>query len=87
MCKGDGECVNHLLLHCQVARESLNFLFHVFHISWVMPMCVNELFLSWSLFKRRRSCTWDTLPLGSVGLFGMKESVGCLIARRRMLLD
>lgn len=57
MRKNSGECANHLLLHCPVAMALWNMIFSLFRISWVMPRSVKELFLSWSLLKRRRkSC-------------------------------
>uniref|UniRef100_A0A2N9FN40 Reverse transcriptase zinc-binding domain-containing protein n=1 Tax=Fagus sylvatica TaxID=28930 RepID=A0A2N9FN40_FAGSY len=37
MCKGCGESIAHLLLHCLAAREIWNFIFSMFNILWVMP--------------------------------------------------
>ena len=37
MCRCCGETMDHLLLHCQVARTVWNFIFRSFGISWVLP--------------------------------------------------
>lgn len=64
MCRSDGESVNHLLIHCPVAWELWNFVLNLFHLSWVMPRSIKEIFRSWSLYKRRkRSSLWDAAPL------------------------
>jgi hypothetical protein len=38
MCKMNGESVDHLLLHCEVARALWNAIFSRFSLSWVMPL-------------------------------------------------
>jgi hypothetical protein len=47
MCKKNGESMNHLLLHCEVARELWSYIFILFGIEWVMPRMVLELLTSW----------------------------------------
>jgi hypothetical protein len=49
MCKGSGESVDHLWLHCGVAWEVWNFIFRSFGVSWVLPERVMD--LSSSLFN------------------------------------
>lgn len=67
MCKSSGESTNHLLLHCPVARVLWNWIFGLFNLSWVMPGTVKAMFLSWSLFKRRRkNLFWEAAPLGGL---------------------
>jgi hypothetical protein len=36
MCKKSGESINHLLLHCEVARTLWSVLFTLFDVLWVM---------------------------------------------------
>ena len=45
MCKRAGESVDHLLLHCEYARELWSFIFCIMGIHWVMPGKVSELSL------------------------------------------
>ena len=47
MCKGCGESIAHLLLHCLAAREIWNFIFSMFNILWVMPCGVMDLLYCW----------------------------------------
>jgi hypothetical protein len=44
MCKSDGETVDHLFLHCEVARALLYAIFSCFGLNWVMPKRVVDLF-------------------------------------------
>lgn len=43
MCKRDGETVDHLLLHCLIARDFWDLVFSMFGVAWVMPRGVLEL--------------------------------------------
>jgi len=47
MCKINGETMDHLLLHCEVARVLWNAIFSHFSLSWVMPLRVVDLFACW----------------------------------------
>jgi hypothetical protein len=50
MCKKSGESIEHLLLHCDVAREIWSFFFFfysLFGVKWVMPRRVLDLLSSW----------------------------------------
>jgi hypothetical protein len=55
LCKRDGETVDHLLLHCDVASTLWNHVFSRFGMSWVMPRRVVDLFSCWWKAGRSRS--------------------------------
>jgi len=47
----NGESVDHLLLHCEVAHALWNAIFSRFSLSLVMPLRVVDLFTWWSLLE------------------------------------
>jgi WD40 repeat protein len=47
LCKRDGESVDHLLPHCDVASVLWNNIFICFSMFWVMPRRVIDLFACW----------------------------------------
>jgi hypothetical protein len=55
LCETDGESVDHLLIHCGVARDLWNAFFARFGLCWVMPRTVKELLASWWTVGRTRS--------------------------------
>jgi hypothetical protein len=42
MCKHNGESIDHLLLHCEVAMEVWSMVFQFFGVMWVMPGRVKD---------------------------------------------
>uniref|UniRef100_A0A2N9HDV0 Reverse transcriptase zinc-binding domain-containing protein n=1 Tax=Fagus sylvatica TaxID=28930 RepID=A0A2N9HDV0_FAGSY len=64
LCKVDGESINHLLLHCLVARDLWNLVCCLFGVSWVMPSGVVDLLFCWngSLGNREASKIWKMIP-------------------------
>ena len=64
------ESVDHLLEHCEVAREMWIMLFLVFEVSWVMPTTIAY---SRFLFKRgsRRLMEWPLYI--KCGAYGVKD--------------
>jgi hypothetical protein len=46
MCKKYGESVDHLLLHCDVARVVWSYFYSLFGVEWVMPSSVMDLLSS-----------------------------------------
>jgi hypothetical protein len=57
LCKRDGELVDHILLHCDVASALWNNIFSRFGIFWVMPRSVLDLVACWWKSGRSRSAT------------------------------
>ncbi len=45
MCKKRGESIDHLLIHCEVARELWSSILNLFGVEWVMPRQVIDLLL------------------------------------------
>jgi hypothetical protein len=57
------ESVDHILLHCEVARVLWNAIFSRFSLSWVMPLQVVDLFACWWTGGRSRSAVvWKMVP-------------------------
>jgi hypothetical protein len=64
LCKRDGESVDHILLHCDVASALWNNIFSRFGISWVMPRRVIDLLAGWWKSGRPQSATiWKMVPI------------------------
>jgi hypothetical protein len=63
MCQRNGETVDHLLLHCDVASAMCSALFSHFGMSKVMPRRVIDLFACWWSSKKLRSAAvWKMVP-------------------------
>jgi len=63
MCKGNGESMNRLLLHCEVASAVWNVFFSWFGLSWVMPRRVDDTCACWWTAGRTRSLVvWKMMP-------------------------
>jgi hypothetical protein len=64
LCKRDGESVDHILLHCNLASALWNNIFSRFGISWVMPRSVLDLVACWWKSGRSGSATsWKMVPI------------------------
>jgi hypothetical protein len=64
MCKKDGESVDHLLLHCEVAYALWCNIFSRLGLSWVMPSSVLDLCACWCSSGRTRSAVvWKMVPI------------------------
>jgi hypothetical protein len=63
LCKMNGESVDHLFLHWEVARALWNAIFSRFNLSWVMLLRVVDLFACWWTGGRLRSAVvWKMVP-------------------------
>jgi hypothetical protein len=55
MCKMNGESMDYLILHCEIARALWNAIFSRFSLSWVMPLRMEDLIVCWWMGGRSRS--------------------------------
>jgi hypothetical protein len=63
MCKRNGESVDHLLLHCNVAYTLWSASFTRLGLSWVMRRRIIDLFACWWTSGRPRSVAiWKMVP-------------------------
>ena len=65
MCKKHGESVDHLLLHCDVARVVWSSFYSLFGVEWVMPSSVVDLLSAWGTLLGRGPVhrIWKQVPL------------------------
>jgi hypothetical protein len=65
MCKKNGESIDHLLLHCEVARDLWSYILVLFGVEWVMQRTVLELLTSWGALVGygRDKEAWRLAPL------------------------
>jgi hypothetical protein len=65
MCKRSGESINHLLLHCEVARTLWSVLFTLFSVKWVMNDRVLDLLVCWKGQRGNKMVmeVWRMAPL------------------------
>jgi hypothetical protein len=63
MCRRDGETINHLLIHCDLAFGLWSFVFQIFGIFWVLPGGVLDLFFGWyNGLGKFHSKVWNMVP-------------------------
>jgi hypothetical protein len=65
MCKRSGESIDHLLLHCDVARALWSVLFSLFDVTWVMNGRVIDLLACWKGQRGNKMVleVWRMAPL------------------------
>jgi hypothetical protein len=65
ICEKHGESVDHLLLHCDVARVVWSSFYSLFGVEWVMPSSVLDLLSGWSTLLGRSPVLrfWKRVPL------------------------
>jgi hypothetical protein len=62
VCKSVDETMDHLFLHCWVARQLWNCIFQYVGIDWVLSSHVSDGFFSWwNWFGRRSSGVWNLI--------------------------
>jgi hypothetical protein len=57
MSKKNGESIDHLLLHCDVAWVVWSFFYSLFGVEWVMPRRVLDLLSGWGILLGRGQVT------------------------------
>ena len=64
MCKADGETIDHLFIHCTVARELWDAVLTLFGMHWVMPRWVVDLLDRWQgrMGRHRHIEIWKAIP-------------------------
>ena len=65
LCGKDEETIDHLLLHCPVARLLWDLLLAIFGVYWVFPKSVSKTLISWcdTCVGKRRKKAWMAAPL------------------------
>ncbi|KAG7994507.1 hypothetical protein I3843_01G060500 [Carya illinoinensis] len=65
MCKKDGESIDHLFLHCEVARELWIGILCRTGLSWVTPKRVVEVLVCWNRNHNssQLDAAWRMIPL------------------------
>ena len=60
MCRGTGETVDHLMLHCPLMSGLWNYIFHSFGIQWILSAQVMDLLFAWrNWFGKHSSAIWN----------------------------
>ena len=57
--------VNHILIHCTVAKVLWDIVFGLVGVQWVFPETVNEVLFSWrgSFVEKKMKKIWKSIPL------------------------
>uniref|UniRef100_A0A5B7BJ83 Reverse transcriptase zinc-binding domain-containing protein n=1 Tax=Davidia involucrata TaxID=16924 RepID=A0A5B7BJ83_DAVIN len=65
MCRDGEDLVNHLLLHCPVAKEMWDLLLAIFGLQWVMLYLFKDLLFCWGGVRVRKDLkrVWRIAPL------------------------
>jgi hypothetical protein len=86
LCKSDGETVDHLLLHCEVACSLWYAIFSRFGLSWVMPRSVVDLFAWWWMGVRSQSAiVWKMFLLCLMWCLWFERNARCFEESERPL--
>lgn len=64
MCKVEAETLDHLFLHCEVARRIWITCFSVFDVQWVTMHSVWSFLESWRCLNKEKSiiANWNMMP-------------------------
>ena len=65
MCEEEEETIDHLLIHCKLAKLLWNLFLSIVGISWVFPESVLNNLLAWqgAIVGRKRKKIWLAAPL------------------------
>lgn len=68
MCRKVVESVDHLFIHCEVAKSLWELIFHLFGIKWVLPSSSHDLISNWWVKGKGKDGEWFfTLSSGAFG--------------------
>ena len=75
MCKHNGESIDHLLLHCEVAIEVWRMVLQLFRVTWMMPARMKDYLGSWRGQRVNNTVLqiWRMVPLCYVVSIERKE--------------
>lgn len=78
-CGIDGEAMDHLLLHCRIARTMRQAVLGLFRIHWVMPIWMKKLLACWKKRRRKRhESDSDIIMQRMINLFDDKKRMGII---------
>ena len=65
LCCSEEELIDHILIHCTMARVLWELLFAIFGVTWVLPLSIRETFIGWhgSFVGKKRKKAWMIAPL------------------------
>ena len=65
MCEEDEENIDHLPIHCKIAKMLWNLFFSIFGTSWVFPHSLLHTLLvwQWAAVGKKRKRIWLAAPL------------------------
>ena len=88
MCCCNKESVDHLLLHCPVARSLWVQMLQVFGIQWVMPGSVESLVFCWSNWLGKFSSDiWNMVPGYLMWVVWMERNRRSFEAKEKLLVQ
>uniref|UniRef100_A0A2N9G315 Lon N-terminal domain-containing protein n=1 Tax=Fagus sylvatica TaxID=28930 RepID=A0A2N9G315_FAGSY len=87
--EADGESVDHLFLHCDLARELWNMAFSSFGMYWVMPKQIVDVLASWKgrLGRHKNRHVWEAVPHCVMWRLWRERNARTFEDRERNILD
>ncbi len=64
LCKVDGESIDHLFIHCYLAKQLWDMILTLFGVHWVMPQKLQDLITCWpgALGRHSHAEIWKVIP-------------------------
>ncbi|KAG7958106.1 hypothetical protein I3843_10G002800 [Carya illinoinensis] len=89
MCRkgGGGESVDHLLLHCEVARGLWNEILSQLDLGWVMPETVVAVLASWTDLRgiQQIKAIWKMIPICIIWCVWQEHNEGTFEDKERSM--
>lgn len=87
ICRKGAELVNHLLLHCEMAKVLWDGMFRRVGLNWVMPKAVVDLLACWTNFQMHTcsevAAAWKMMPLCIMWCIWLERNERCFNDRER----